>query len=364
MPLGVIASVSNSAKVDLHMVSSAQRQKLLVTGGAGYIGSHVVKALVELGEDVVVFDNLSTGFAWSVNDAELVVGDLADRGALADLFDRHRFEAVLHFAANIWVGESVRNPAKYYRNNVANTLNLFETAADHDVSHLIFSSTAAVYGEPDVRLLNETLPSAPINPYGASKTMAERLLTDIAGASEMTFAILRYFNVAGADPETRIGEATPANNHLVKIALETALGLRTSMAINGTDYSTEDGTCIRDYIHVDDLANAHVAALQHLRHGNPSTVCNCGYGHGHSVREVIDMAKEVTGVDFEVQEGPRRPGDPPELVADNAKIRSLLGWQPRYDDLRIIVETAWRWEQALLEMRQSGADENTLRRSA
>lgn len=333
------------------MVSSGQRRKLLVTGGAGYIGSHVVKALVEQGEDVVVFDNLSTGFAWSVSDAELIVGDLADRDALRNLFGHHQFEAVLHFAANIWVGESVRNPAKYYRNNVANALNLFELASEYGVSHLIFSSTAAVYGEPGLSLLKETLPSVPINPYGASKTMAERLLTDIAATSDMTFAILRYFNVAGADPESRIGEATPSNNHLVKIALETALGIRESMAINGTDYPTGDGTCIRDYIHVEDLAAAHVAALQHLRQGHPSTVCNCGYGHGHSVREVIDVAKEVTGVDFEVREGPRRPGDPPELVADNAKIRSLLSWQPRYDNLRIIVETAWRWEQVLSGMR-------------
>ncbi|MEM9442022.1 MAG: UDP-glucose 4-epimerase GalE [Pseudomonadota bacterium] len=346
------------------MVSSGQRRKILVTGGAGYIGSHVVKALIEQGEDVVVFDNLSTGFAWSVADAELVVGDLADRGALNDLFCRHQFEAVLHFAANIWVGESVRKPAKYYRNNVANALNLFELVSDHDVAHLIFSSTAAVYGQPDVSLLNETLPSAPINPYGASKTMAERLLTDIAATSSMTFAILRYFNVAGADPESRIGEATPFNNHLVKIALETALGLRKSMSINGTDYPTEDGTCIRDYIHVEDLAAAHVAALQHLRHGHPSTVCNCGYGHGHSVREVINVAKEITGVDFEVREGPRRPGDPAELVADNTKIRSLFSWQPRYDDLRMIVDTAWRWERVLFDRRTSRDDAIHLRQSA
>ena len=346
------------------MVSSAQRQKLLVTGGAGYIGSHVVKALVEQGEDVVVFDNLSTGFAWSVIDSDLVIGDLADQAALSDLFDRHHFEAVLHFAANIWVGESVRNPAKYYRNNVANALSLFETAADHGVSHLIFSSTAAVYGEPGVPLLDESLPNVPINPYGASKAMAERLLTDIAGASQMTFAILRYFNVAGADPEARIGEATPANNHLVKIALETALGHRNSMTINGTDYPTEDGTCIRDYIHVEDLAAAHVAALKHLRDGNPSTVCNCGYGHGHSVREVIDMAKAVTGVDFEVREGPRRPGDPPELVADNSQIRALLNWQPRYDDLRVIVETAWRWEQKLSQRQTLQGGDHQLRQSA
>lgn len=334
-------------------MGSSNRSQVLVTGGAGYIGSHVVKALVERGEDVVVFDNLSTGFAWAVDGAELVVGDLGDRRSLETLIADRRFDAVLHFAASIWVGESVRDPVKYYRNNVANALNLFELVRAHDVSHLIFSSTAAVYGEPGVDLLDERLPSAPINPYGASKMMAERLLTDIANASDLTVAILRYFNVAGADPEGRIGEATPDNNHLVKIACETALGLRDAMSINGTDYPTEDGTCVRDYIHVEDLAAAHVAALDHLRQGHASTVCNCGYGHGHSVRAVIDMVKDVTGVDFEVREGPRRPGDPPKLVAANDKIKSLLGWEPRYDDLRVIVETAWRWELSLRDRQGS-----------
>lgn len=331
------------------MSSPAQQRKLLVTGGAGYIGSHVVKALVGQGEKVVVFDNLSTGFAWSVEDAELIVGDLGDRPALEALFAHHRFEAVLNFAASIWVGESVKDPAKYYQNNVGNALNLFEMAKDHGVPHVIFSSTAAVYGEPDAELLDETMPNAPINPYGASKMMAERCLRDIADASNMTYAILRYFNVAGADPDGRIGEATPDNSHLVKIACETAFGLRPAMSINGTDYPTADGTCVRDFIHVEDLATAHVAALEHLRQGNPSTICNCGYGHGQSVREVIDMVKGVSGVDFEVREGPRRLGDPPKLVADNAKIQDLLDWRPRYDDLRLIVETAWRWEQILQE---------------
>ncbi|MGI9501156.1 MAG: UDP-glucose 4-epimerase GalE [Geminicoccaceae bacterium] len=341
-----------------------QSRTLLVTGGAGYIGSHVVKALIARGEDVVVFDNLSTGFAWSIEGAELVVGDLGDKEALETLFAVNHFEAVLHFAANIWVGESVRDPAKYYRNNVANALNLFETAGKHHTPHLIFSSTAAVYGEPDAALLDETLPSAPINPYGASKMMAERLLADVANASAMTFAILRYFNVAGADPGGRIGEATPDNSHLVKIACETALGHRPAMSINGTDYPTADGTCVRDYIHVEDLAIAHVAALDHLRKGNASTICNCGYGHGQSVREVVDMVKEVTGVDFAVREGPRRLGDPPVLVADNAKIRSVLGWQPKYGDLRFIVETAWRWERILEERRSNNQETTPLSRSA
>ena len=342
----------------------AKRGKLLVTGGAGYIGSHVVRALADQGEDVVVFDNLSTGFAWAVEDAELVVGDLGDRQALARVFADHHVDAVLHFAASIWVGESVRNPARYYRNNVANALNLFEAARDHGVPHVIFSSTAAVYGEPDVALLDERLPPAPINPYGASKMMAERLLTDIAESAEMTFAILRYFNVAGADPDGRIGEATPDNSHLVKIACETALGLRDAMSINGTDYPTADGTCIRDFIHVTDLARAHVAALDHLRAGRRSTVCNCGYGHGQSVREVIDMVKDVSGVDFTVVEGPRRPGDPPRLVASNAKIAGELGWRPSFDDLRTIVETAWRWERILQDRHPGPEGSAALSRSA
>jgi UDP-glucose 4-epimerase len=345
-------------------IRSADNRQLLVTGGAGYVGSHVVKALTSRGEKVVVFDNLSTGFAWAVRDSELVVGDLGDRTALDRLFARHRFEAVLHFAAHIWVDESVRSPAKYYRNNVANALKLFESASRHGVPHVILSSTAAVYGEPDAELLDETLPIVPINPYGASKMMAERLLADIAPVSGMSFAILRYFNVAGADPETQIGEATPDNCHLIKIACETALGLRDAMVINGTDHPTPDGTCIRDYIHVEDLAAAHVAALDHLRRGNPSTIFNCGYGRGHSVRAVIDMAKKVTGVDFEVREGPRRPGDPPRLVASNARIRSLLDWQPRHDDLGFIVDTAWRWEQALRTRALHSREAGSLTRSA
>ncbi len=339
-------------------ISASTPRTVLVTGGAGYIGSHVVQALRRLGERVVVFDNLSTGFAWAVGDADLVVGDLGDGKALEALFARQRFDAVLHFAACIWVGESVRDPAKYYRNNVANALALFDMAARNQVPHLIFSSTAAVYGEPDLELLDEDLPNAPINPYGASKMMAERLLADIAGAAGMTFAILRYFNVAGADPEGAIGEATPNNSHLVKIACETAFGLRERLHVNGTDYPTADGTCIRDYIHVVDLADAHVAALRHLREGGASAILNCGYGHGHSVREVVDMVKEVSGVDFEVTEGPRRPGDPPRLVASNARIRAAIGWRPRHDDLREIVETAWRWEQ-ILQTRLSDQERRT-----
>ncbi len=324
---------------------SQRHSKVLVVGGAGYIGSHVVKSLVENGRDVVVFDNLSTGHQWAVGEAELIVGDLADGDHLERVFTEHRFEAVFHFAAHIWVGESIVNPMKYYQNNVAASLKLFERVARHEVPYLVFSSTAAVYGEPDASLLDETLPKAPINPYGASKTMAERILADIASASGLSYAVLRYFNVAGAEPSGQIGEATPDNNHLVKIACETALGLRSGMQINGTDYPTPDGTCIRDYIHVEDLASAHIKALDYLEVGGKSTVLNCGYGHGQSVRQVLDMVKEVSGVDFLVKEGPRRPGDPPKLIADNTKIKRVLRWEPRHDDLRYIVKTAWDWEQ-------------------
>jgi UDP-glucose 4-epimerase len=324
--------------------------QVLVTGGAGYIGSHVVKGLRAAGHRVVVYDNLSTGHAWAVQGSELVIGDLADRDRLAALLAARRLDAVLHFAAHIWVHESVRDPAKYYRNNVANALNLFELAAQHGVTQLVFSSTAAVYGQPDLALIDETAPLAPINPYGASKMMAERMLVDIAAACGLRYAILRYFNVAGADPEGRIGEATPDNQHLVKAACETALGLRPALWIYGTDYPTADGTCIRDYIHVEDLAQAHIAALDHLGRGGASTVLNCGYGHGHSVRAVIEAVRRVSGVAFSVEEGPRRPGDPASLVAANARIRELLGWQPRYDDLELIVASAWAWEQRLQRM--------------
>jgi UDP-glucose 4-epimerase len=324
--------------------------QVLVTGGAGYVGSHVVKALWAAGHRVVVYDNLSTGHAWAVQGSELVVGDLAERDRLAALLAKRAFHAVLHFAAHIWVHESVRDPVKYYRNNVANALNLFELAARHRVAHLVFSSSAAVYGQPDLPLIDETAPLAPINPYGASKMMAERLLADIGAASGLRYAILRYFNVAGADPEGRIGEATPDNHHLIKVACETALGLRPALRILGTDYPTPDGTCIRDYIHVEDLAQAHVAALDHLARGGMSTVLNCGYGHGLSVRTVVDAVRRISGVAFAVEDGPRRPGDPASLVADNARIRKLLGWQPRYDDLELIVGSAWAWEQQLQRM--------------
>jgi UDP-glucose 4-epimerase len=323
------------------------RQPVLVTGGAGYIGSHVVRLLRAAGYPVVAYDDLSTGHPWAVLDAELVVGDLAERARLASLFEQRRFAAVLHFAAHISVEESVRDPAKYYRNNTVNALGLFELAAHHGATSLVFSSTAAVYGEPQTASVDEAAPLAPINPYGASKMMAERMLQDVARATGLRYAILRYFNVAGADPEVRIGQATPASGHLIKVACATALGQRPHMSIYGTDYPTPDGTCVRDYIHVDDLAQAHLDALDYLERGGASTVLNCGYGHGHSVREVVEAVRKESGVDFRVEEGPRRPGDPSALVASNRRIGEVLGWRPRHDDLAYIVRTAWRWERKM-----------------
>ena len=323
------------------------RHPVLVTGGAGYIGSHVVRLLSEAGYVVVAYDDLSAGFPWAVLDAELVVGSLAEGERLAALLAARRFGAVLHFAAHVRVEESVSEPAKYYRNNVVNALGLFELAARHGVTNVVFSSTCAVYGEPPVVPIEETTPLAPINAYGASKMMAERMLQDIAAACGLRYLILRYFNVAGADPQARIGQATPAATQLIKVACETALGQRPGMQIYGTDYPTPDGTCVRDYIHVDDLARAHLDALRYLEDGGASTVLNCGYGHGHSVREVVDTVRRVTGIDFPVKEGPRRPGDPSTLVASNRKVREVLGWQPRHDDLEYIVRTAWNWEQRL-----------------
>lgn len=320
---------------------------VLVTGGAGYIGSFIVRHLLDAGHRPVVYDSLYSGHPWAAQEAKLVVGDLADRRKLEDLLASRPFDAVVHCAAHIWVGESVRNPLKYYRNNTLNALGLFDLCAQYGIARIVFSSTAAVYGQPDVPLLDESLPPEPINPYGASKAMAERILIDLAAVRGLSYAILRYFNVAGADAEARIGEATPDNSHLVKVACETALGLRPGMRINGTDYPTPDGTCVRDYVHVDDLAQAHVEALAHLAQGGGSFIANCGYGHGFSVREVLDTVRRVTGVPFRIEEGPRREGDPAVLVADSRRLQALLGWRPRHDDLDYIVRTAWNWERKL-----------------
>ncbi len=318
--------------------------KLLVTGGAGYIGSHVLRQLGEAGHDIVVIDNLSTGHAWAVTCGRLEQGDLADVDFVHRVFAREAFEAVLHFAAAIVVPESVVNPLKYYANNTRNTLNLLTAVEKYRVPSMVFSSTAAVYGMPEVTEIDETTPLNPINPYGASKMMSERMIRDLAAATGLQYTILRYFNVAGADLQSRIGQATPEATHLIKVACECVQGLRQGMKVFGTDYATRDGTCIRDYIHVEDLASAHVAALNHMRAGGGSNILNCGYGRGFTVREVIETVKRIAGKDFAVEETGRREGDPDALTARNERIRSVLGWQPRYDDLDVIVRSALDWE--------------------
>lgn len=322
--------------------------KLLVTGGAGYIGSHVVRQLAEAGHEVVVYDNLSTGHAWAVLGADLVEGDLADARRLRSLFEAHRFDGVLHFAASIVVPESVTEPLRYYANNTRNTLDLLALVDRFRVPHFVFSSTAAVYGMPAVSKVDESAPLVPINPYGASKMMSERMLIDLGAASPLRYVSLRYFNVAGADPQGRIGQSTPNATHLIKVACQTALGQRERLSVFGTDYDTPDGTCVRDYIHVEDLAKAHVMALDYLEKGGESRVLNCGYGHGYSVREVVGVVREVSGVDFTAQEVGRRAGDPAALVADSTRIREVLGWTPDYDDLRAIVSHAYAWEQKMV----------------
>ncbi|OPY13062.1 MAG: UDP-glucose 4-epimerase [Syntrophus sp. PtaB.Bin001] len=318
--------------------------RILVTGGAGYIGSHVVKALGEQGHELLVYDNLSTGHDWAVLYGKLVVGELEDSRLLNDAFQSFRPEAVLHFAASIQVEESVREPLRYYRNNVANTLNLLNAMDRHGVRNLIYSSTASVYGIPEKMPVVESMPLNPINPYGASKVMVEAVLRDIVQAKDFRYIALRYFNVAGADSRTRIGQAYSDATHLITRALKTAHGEFPKLSIFGTDYPTADGTCIRDYIHVDDLADAHIRALNYLTETGKTEIMNCGYGHGFSVKEVVTVAKKVTGIDFTVLETDRRAGDPPELIADSTKLRQLTGWQPRHDDLEFIIKTAWDWE--------------------
>lgn len=321
--------------------------KILVTGGAGYIGSHVVKALGEAGHELVIYDNLSTGNAWAILHGRLVAGDLADIFLLDRVICEFKPQAIMHFAASIQVEESVRLPVNYYRNNVGNTLNLLQVAAAHRIKYFVYSSTAAVYGVPDRIPVDEGAALRPINPYGMSKVMGEIAMRDLSQSSDFKYVALRYFNVAGADTGGRLGQAYRAATHLITRALKAARGEYDHLAVYGTDYDTPDGTCIRDYIHVDDLASAHLAALDHLLADGRSEVMNCGYGHGYSVREVLETVKRVTGVDFPVVETGRRAGDPPALVADSARLRSMTGWTPRHDDLVMIVRTAWEWEQQL-----------------
>ena len=323
-------------------------KKILVTGGAGYIGSHVVKALGEQGYEVLVFDNLSTGNEWAVLYGRLVKGELADREAIDRVLTEFNPDAVIHFAASIVVSESVAEPLKYYRNNTAIALNLLEALQAHGISRFIFSSTAAVYGIPQVIPVTEQTPLAPINPYGTSKMMTELLLRDLAEADRsFRYVALRYFNVAGADAGNRIGQAYKNPTHLITRALKTASGTYPELQVFGADYATPDGTCIRDFIHVDDLASAHLLALEHLLAEGESALFNCGYGRGYSVREVLAAAKKITGVDFTVTEAERREGDPPALVADSSLLQSTLGWRPRFDDLEYIIRTSWAWEQKI-----------------
>ena len=321
--------------------------RVLVTGGAGYIGSHAVLALGEQGHGVLVFDNLSTGHRESVLHGDLVAGDLADQALVTRTLREFRPDAVMHFAAFIRVDESMHEPAKYFANNTANTLNLLRAMTEAGVTRFVFSSTAATYGTPEVPLITEDTPQQPINPYGMSKLLVERALRQMAELGAMRYVALRYFNVAGADPQGRIGQKYPEATHLITRALKTAKGEFPALSVFGTDYPTPDGTCVRDYIHVLDIAEAHVRALEWLEKEGRSDVFNLGYGRGYSVREVVERAKQVTGINFPVVETGRREGDPAALVASSSKARRVLGWTPRHDNLEFIIKTAWDWEKKL-----------------
>jgi UDP-glucose 4-epimerase len=321
---------------------------VLVTGGAGYIGSHMVLALLDAGEEVVVVDNLSTGFDWALPpEARLIVGDMGDQDLVGRVIREHRVDAIAHFAAKIVVPESVADPLGYYLNNTVKSRALIEAAVRGGVERFIFSSTAAVYGDVDTKPVGEDKPLNPVSPYGRSKLMTEWMLADAGKAHSLRHVVLRYFNVAGADPKGRSGQSSANATHLIKVAAQTALGDRPHIEVFGTDYPTPDGSCLRDYIQVTDLAQAHMDALTHLRQGGESLTLNCGYGRGYSVLEVIDVVKRVSGRDFEVRLSPRRPGDPAAIVAKADRVRERLGWRPRFDDLSQIVAQALAWERSL-----------------
>jgi UDP-glucose 4-epimerase len=325
---------------------------VLVTGGAGYIGGHMVLELIDAGEKVVVLDNLTTGFRWSVpKEATLVVGDCGDQDLARSVIRKHGIKSIIHFAGSIVVPESVSDPLGYYNNNTVKSRALMEVAVAMGVKEFIFSSTAAVYGMAAEKPVTEDTPLVPMSPYGTSKLMTELMLADVARAHDFRYVALRYFNVSGADPKGRYGQTTPRATHLIKVACETAIGKRASMEVFGNNYPTPDGTCVRDYIHVSDLAKAHAAALKHLRTGGGSDVFNAGYGTGYSVRQVLEAVKKASGIDFTVKQSPRRPGDPAAVVANSDKLRKALNWQPQHANLDEIVTQALNWEKHLARMK-------------
>jgi UDP-glucose 4-epimerase len=330
---------------------------ILVTGGAGYIGSHMVHALVDAGERVIVLDDLSTGFRSALPaGVPLYIGETGNESLTLSIMLAHEVKSIIHFAASIVVPDSVRDPLEYYRNNTVNSRALLASAVAAGVQHFIFSSTAAVYGNPIETPVSESALPQPMSPYGASKWMTEIMLRDVSAAHDLRYVVLRYFNVAGADPLGRTGQSTPGATHLIKVATQTALGVRPHIDVFGTDYPTPDGTCIRDYIHVTDLVAAHSASLAHLRRGGENLLANCGYGRGYSVLEVIETVKRISGVDFAVQRADRRPGDPAAIVAGADRIRASVGWRPQFDDLDTIVTHALAWERRLISANRRGPD--------
>jgi UDP-glucose 4-epimerase len=327
---------------------------ILVTGGAGYVGSHVVKELRGIGIPCVVLDNLVHGRRELVPDTDLIVGDIADSVLVRQILEDYRVDAVMHFAAYAYVGESVEHPAKYYRNNVAATINLLTTMIHAGVKSVVFSSTCATYGLPETVPITEEHPQCPVNPYGATKVMVERVLQDFDRAYGLKSVVLRYFNAAGADASGNLGEWHDPETHLIPLTLQAAAGIRDNVEIFGTDYPTSDGTCVRDYVHVTDLAQAHILGFRYLESGNPSGAFNLGNGSGFSVRRVIDAAEKITGRRIRATEGPRRPGDPAALVGSSVKARRVLGWTPKFDTLEAMIETAWRWHRMNGRRRQPG----------